>query len=286
MLIQLLSDLHLEVDPTFAPTPAPNADVLVLAGDIGGQGRGDGKGSKLGRDDPYGLRRFSPRLGHWPTPVLYVPGNHEYDGADLDATRIALMAECARLGITWLDREVVMMSGVSSGDNEAVRFVGATLWTDFEVLSQWPDHMPGAMTRNMKMREVCFRAATYHLKAAATTRFGVPFDANAVADLSREHQTWLRTNLATPFDGKTVVITHFAPSLKSADPRFGITPGTAGFCSHLDDLVAHADIWMHGHLHCRSDYLLNGCRIVSNPLGYAKKGEQIGFDGELLIEVR
>jgi hypothetical protein len=112
-----------------------------------------------------------------------------------------------------------------------------------------------------------------------------PFDANAVADLSREHQAWLRANLATPFDGKTVVITHFAPSLKSADPRFGITPGTAGFCSHLDDLVAHADVWMHGHLHCRSDYLLNGCRVVSNPLGYAKKGEQIGFDGERVIEV-
>jgi Calcineurin-like phosphoesterase len=285
MLIQLLSDLHLEVDPTFAPSPAPNADVLVLAGDIGGQGRGDGKGSKLGRDDPYGLLRFSPALANWPTPVLYVPGNHEYDGADVDATRIALMAECTRLGITWLDREVVVMNNVSSGDNEAVRFVGATLWTDFEVLSQWPDHMPGAMTRNMKMREVCFRAATYHLKAAATTRFGAPFDANAVADLSREHQLWLRANLATPFDGKTVAITHFAPSLKSADPRFGITPGTAGFCSHLDDLVAHADVWMHGHLHCRSDYLLNGCRVISNPLGYAKKGEQVGFDGERVIEV-
>jgi predicted phosphodiesterase len=285
MLIQLLSDLHLEVDPTFAPTPAPNADVLVLAGDIGGQGRGDGKGSKLGRDDPYGLQRFSPKLGHWPTPVLYVPGNHEYDGADVDTTRIALIEECARLGITWLDREVVVIDGVRFGVDEAVRFVGATLWTDFEVLSQWPDHMPGAMTRNMKMREVCFRAATYHLKAAATARFGAPFDASAVADLSREHQAWLRTVLATPFDGKTVVITHFAPSLKSADPRFGITPGTAGFCSYLDDVVAHADVWMHGHLHCRSDYLLNGCRVVSNPLGYAKKGEQVGFDGECVVEI-
>jgi Icc-related predicted phosphoesterase len=277
MRIQLLSDLHLEVDPTFAPTPAHNADVLVLAGDIGGQGRGDGKGSKLGLDDPYGLLRFSPQLANWPTPVLYVPGNHEYDGADVDTTRIALIEECARLGITWLDREVVMM--------DSVRFIGATLWTDFEVLSQWPDRMPGAMTRNMKMREVCFRAATYHLKVAATTRFGAPFDANAVANLSREYQTWLRTNLETPFDGKTVVITHFAPSLKSADPRFGITPGTAGFCSHLDDLVEHADVWMHGHLHCRSDYLLNGCRVVSNPLGYAKKGEQVGFNGKRVIEV-
>ncbi|HWS05666.1 MAG TPA: metallophosphoesterase, partial [Burkholderiaceae bacterium] len=35
MNIQLLSDLHLEVHPDFTPVPAPDADVLVLAGDIG-----------------------------------------------------------------------------------------------------------------------------------------------------------------------------------------------------------------------------------------------------------
>jgi predicted phosphodiesterase len=35
MNIQLLSDLHLKVHPHFKPEPAPGADVLVLAGDIG-----------------------------------------------------------------------------------------------------------------------------------------------------------------------------------------------------------------------------------------------------------
>jgi Icc-related predicted phosphoesterase len=277
MLIQLLSDLHLEVDPTFQPTPATGADLLVLAGDIGGQGRGDGKGSRLGADDPFGLARFSPALGNWPQPVLYVPGNHEYDGHDLDATQILLQRECVHLGITWLDREIKVFGNV--------RFIGATLWTDFEALSQWPDDMPGAMTRNMQMREAAFRGAAYALNAAATTRFGELFGAPAVAALGREHQAWLRNALSTPFDGKTIVVTHFAPSLKSADPRFGITPGTAGFCSALDDLVAEADVWMHGHLHCRLDYTIGKCRVLANPLGYAKKGEQVGFDGMLVIEV-
>lgn len=277
MRIQLLSDLHLEVDPSFTPTPAKNADLLVLAGDIGGQGRGDGKGSKLSECDPFGLVRFSPALGHWPTPVLYVPGNHEYDGAKMEAARIRIANECTRLGIHLLDCATVVMDGV--------RLLGATLWTDFEALSQWPDTMPGAMTRNMKMREACYRAASYALGKAATTLGGAPFDASAMAKISREQQAWLRRELAVPFAGKTVVITHFAPSLKSADPRFGITPGTAGFCSHLDDLVGQADVWMHGHLHCRQDYLLNGCRVVANPLGYAKKGEQIGFDAVRVIEI-
>ena len=38
----------------------------------------------------------------------------------------------------------------------------------------------------------------------------------------------LRDTLAQRFDGQTVVITHFAPSLHSADPRYGRVPGTAG----------------------------------------------------------
>ena len=35
MKLQLLSDLHLEVDPSFTPQVAPQAQLLVLAGDIG-----------------------------------------------------------------------------------------------------------------------------------------------------------------------------------------------------------------------------------------------------------
>jgi hypothetical protein len=68
--------------------------------------------------------------------------------------------------------------------------------------------------------------------------------------------------LAKPFDGGTVVITHFAPSLKSADPRYGPTPGTAGFCNNLDHLLPQAQLWLHGHLHAPSDYLAAGCHVV------------------------
>ena len=67
--IQLMSDLHLESQPGFQATPAPGADLLVLAGDIGSYQRGS-----LLADDDFGLERFSPQRG-WPVPVLYVPGN-------------------------------------------------------------------------------------------------------------------------------------------------------------------------------------------------------------------
>jgi Icc-related predicted phosphoesterase len=290
MKIQLLSDLHLESNPGFMPSPAPGADVLVLAGDIGSYQAGSAL-RKTG-DTDFGLARFSPLHG-WPTPVLFVPGNHEYDGLDFDEAHARLQDSCARLGITWLEREVVQMG--------QVRFVGTTLWTDFDALGplagqKIPDplvdkipahfsHPNSQFTRQIKARDKAFRAANYYLRKAMTTRQGEAWLAEGLRAQALQCQEWLSQALNTPFDGSTVVITHFAPSLHSADPRYGRVPGTAGFCNALDALLPQAQLWLHGHLHCPSDYTLNGCRVVANPLGYAHKNEQKTFKPIELISL-
>jgi Calcineurin-like phosphoesterase len=267
MNIQLLSDLHLELHPDFKPTPARGADVLVLAGDIGSYQAG----SRL-TDDDFGLTRFSPRpeYGGWPTPVVFVPGNHEYDGLDFDATHARLRALCDRLGILWLERASLVLGGI--------RFIGTTLWSDFDVLSDPSDTTPKGLAHQLALREKAFRAANYYLKKAATLRSGELWLAQGVRDQALLCQAWLREALSQPFAGDTVVITHFAPSLRSGDPRYGLAPGTAGFCNGLDDLLPQATLWMHGHLHCPSDYRHQGCRVVANPMGYAAKGEQDFFN--------
>lgn len=282
MNIQLLSDLHLEVHPHFVPEPAPGADVLVLAGDIGSYQ----PGSQL-QDEDFGLGRFSPlpQYGGWPTPVLLVPGNHEYDGQDFDAAHARLRATCDRLGIVWLERETLTLRGV--------RFIGTTLWSDFDALA---DHEATAdLARRLKLRDKAFRAANFYLQKTGTTRQGQPFLAEAVRDQALASQAWLASALEQPFaEGPTVVVTHFAPSLRSADPRYGLVPGTAGFCNALDALLPHADLWLHGHLHARSDYTVTGqhgdgrgwqCRVVANPLGYARKGEQDTFAPQYCVNV-
>lgn len=265
MQIQLLSDIHLEANPGFQPQPTPGADLLVLAGDIGSyQQRRDG--SRMAEPD-WGLQRFSPlpQYAGWPVPVLYVPGNHEYDALDVDEAHARLRAACERLGLIWLERDAVVLNGV--------RFVGTTLWSDFDALVP-----PGAQTTEaMKQRHKAFRAANFYLEKMAATRHAALFDAEAMRALALECQDWLRSQLSVPFDGKTVVVTHFAPSLRSADPRYGLTPGTAGFCNALDGLLAQADLWLHGHLHCPADYRAGRCRVVANPFGYADKNEQAAF---------
>jgi hypothetical protein len=271
MKIQLLSDLHLESQPEVRVPPAPGAELLVLAGDIGSYQRG----SRL-TDADFGLAQFSPLRG-WPVPVLYVPGNHEYDNLDFDEAQARLRDTCERLGITWLEREVFVAG--------AVRFVGTTLWADFDALALQPGQPPVDTARRLKLRHKGFRAADFYLSKMAGTRGGQPLLAPQWRELALECEAWLRDALAQPFAGTTVVVTHFAPSLRSADPRYGITPGTAAFCNSLDDLLPLAQWWLHGHLHCQHDYVERGCRVVANTLGYAARGEQEGFRPEFVLDI-
>ncbi|MBP8840508.1 MAG: metallophosphoesterase [Giesbergeria sp.] len=278
MKIQLLSDLHLEVHPHFVPQPTPGADVLVLAGDIGSYQSGsllDAMG-----DSDFGLGRFA----HWPVPVIFVPGNHEYDAQDFDAAHARLRATCERLGLIWLERESVVLHGV--------RFVGTTLWSDFDALAEHEGSSD--LARRLRQRDKAFRAANFYLKKTGGTRDEAAFLAPAVREQGLLCQQWLRETLATPFDGPTVAVTHFAPSLHSADPRYGLVPGTAGFCNALDDCLAPVQLWLHGHLHAPLDYTVQGahpsgtpwqCRVVANPLGYARKGEQSAFVAQNCINL-
>ena len=277
MRIQLFSDLHLERDPHFRPRIADDTDVVVLAGDIGSYQ----PGSRLGSDD-FGLERFSPLRPDAPcASVLYVPGNHEFDALEFDETYSRLRTTCERLGITWLERETVTIG--------QVRFVGTTLWSDFEALVGIDDDM----TKQMQQRQKAYRAANYYLKKNTTLKSGEPVLAEGLRAMALDCQAWLRAALAVPFDGATVAVTHFAPTLRSADPRYGLTSSTAGFCNGLDALFPLVNVWMHGHLHCANDYLVEGrendqawsCRVVANPLGYLSKGEQASFREHLVVEV-
>jgi predicted phosphodiesterase len=277
MRIQLLSDLHLELHPEFMPQPAPGVDVLVLAGDIGSYQTGS-----LLTEDDFGLARFSPLRAGSPWPrVLFTPGNHEFDSLEFADTYARLRQICQSLGIEWLEREVVTI--------DAVRFVGTTLWSDFDAFAK----AEKTLTRQLQQREKALRAANYYLAKNTTLNQGQPMMADAMREMSLDCQAWLRGALRIPFAGTTVVVTHFAPTLHSADPRYGRQPGTAGFCNALDDMLPFAQVWMHGHLHCPNNYTVRGtrdgrefaCQVVANPLGYLHKGEQESFVEGFAVDV-
>ncbi len=265
MRVQLLSDLHLETE-TYRPEPAPGAEVLVLAGDI---------------DSTWaGLDGFAG----WPVPVLLVAGNHEFDQREWHDAWPALRARCAPLGIRLLECESVVLR---AADGRRVRFVGTTRWSDFDL---W-----GADQRGKAMR-----AASYFVRVMRATRGGLPFDPEAVREEALACRAWLADALqrvperdaqGEPAWHATVAITHFGPSVRSADPRYGRQPGTASFCNADDDLIPLADVWVHGHLHCRHDYRVprsdgrEPTRVLSNARGHGHKGEAQGHDGQLTFTV-
>jgi hypothetical protein len=256
--IQLLSDLHLETE-VFEPVPHPQADLLVLAGDI------DSEWAAL------------DRFAGWPVPVLFVAGNHEFDDRELDQAWPALRERCAALGMTLLECEACVLD---APDGRRIRFLGTVRWCDFEVFG--PARFQSAL-----------RAGSYFQRVMAATRGGLPFDAAAVRVEALACRAWLAAALAEPAQGRwdaTVAITHFAPSLASADPRYGHQNGTASFCNADDDLLPGAALWLHGHLHCRHDYVRRhadgrSTRVVSQARGLATKGEHEGYDPAKLIEL-
>ena len=123
-----------------------------------------------------------------------------------------------------------------------------------------------------------------------------PFDAQAALACHESDSAWLRTELAKPFDGATFVITHHAPSERSVHPRFQGDPLTGAFVTDLPDLLAQAQVWVHGHHHDSSDFVELGCRVVCNPRGYAiglssiriaeeMHFENTEFDGRLIVHL-
>jgi hypothetical protein len=258
MRLQLLSDLHLETE-AYTPEPAPGAELLVLAGDVDSRWNG--------------LRLFRD----WPVPVLFTPGNHEYDGRDFDEARAGLHALAAELGFTMLDDSACIHS---DAQGRRVRFLGSTRWSDFDLF--------GAAERARAMR-----AAGYFQRVMGASRHSQPFDAAAVREQALRSRSWLEGELAlgelgTDWDA-TVVITHFAPSFQSADPRYGRQPGTASFCNDDEALLPAARLWLHGHLHCQHDYRFahaqGQTRVICNARGHARKGEPAGFAPRGVIEV-
>ncbi len=245
MRIHLLSDLHNEFS-VFTPEVL-NADVVILAGDIDLKTKGV----------VWAEKAFS-------CPVLYVPGNHEFYGGHLTRT-LENMRAAQTDRVRVLDRDEVTIGGV--------RFLGATMWTDF------------AATGSPLIATLTAQTGLNDFKLIRTDDFRRIRPADLIKE-SVATRDWLRAKLAEPFDGKTAVITHHAPSRRSLiDNPYSGGHMDAAFANAWDDLMGgdHVALWVHGHSHTAADYDVEGTRVVCNPRGYPD--EETGFDPRCVIEV-
>jgi len=249
MRLHILSDLHNEFS-VFEPFET-DVDVVVLAGDI----------AKKSNGIIWAREAFPGK------EVIYVPGNHEFYGAQRGDVLAQMRIDADQCGIHLLDNDEVIIRGV--------RFLGATLWTDFRLFGS--DKQASAMAEGLG-----------RLNDFRLIRDGVmPLTPTRSIELHEQSLAWLAAELDKPFDGKTVVVTHHLPSKKSVVDRFKKDRLSACFASELDSLFGKMDLWIHGHTHDNLDYAVNGTRVICNPRGYVtyRGQENFNFNPVLVVNL-
>ena len=219
MKIQVLSDLHLE-HGGFLPEHHPEADVIVLAGDLA----------------PYTEGLVDQLAEHWSGAphILYVLGNHEFYGTEIDETRARLVEECAGAGIHLLDPGMVRIEGT--------RFIGATLWTDL-LLEGKADEIGAHMRVSREISD--FRGAIQHQ--------GRDFSTGESVERHRADRAFIERELeeAEHAGDRAVVTSHHAPSPRSIQDwyegesiqlriRIGPGPGDRAVSARALDPRPHA----------------------------------------------
>lgn len=251
MKIALLSDLHLSVHPMAAP--ALDADVVVLAGDL---------------QRPAQAMAWARQFAQ---PTLFVAGNHEFYGSDLVSTLAELRTHAGAVRV--LERGQWLHGGV--------RFLGCTLWSDYQLFDS-PEQRDTALPQAMGFVRDFSRIGV-------APGFAERFTPALSRLLFEQSVAWLEECFAQPFDGKTVVVTHFAPARGSIAPQFAGSPLNACFVSDLEAHILRWQpaLWLHGHVHDGFDYQLGATRVVANPRGYAKDGvpENKNFKPQLVLEI-
>lgn len=265
MKIQILSDLHNEFLRNRKPlekhgwkgsVPETDADIVILAGDI-----------DTGTQGIEWAIEESERLSK---PVVYVLGNHEFYHQEYGSLKNKIEQLCAGTNVHCLDcgRYIV----------EDVRFIGATLWTDYEADVNTP--------QNLAMLYVGKAMTDHHMiELLSGDSYGKFKPSDALA-IHRAERRWIEEQLAKPFDGKTVVVTHHGPHPVCQQPQYPVSEISSAFYSDLSKLIDENDIelWIYGHTHANLDVVVSGTRIISNQAGYP--GEHVtGFDAGFIVEI-
>jgi hypothetical protein len=240
--------VHLEFAP-YTP-PAVSTDVVVLAGDI-----------------DVGCNGVAWAAEHFPTStVLYVLGNHEYY-RQAHASHIARVKKRAKgTNVVVLENDAVVV--------DDTLFLGCTLWTDFNLFGD-----PEMAGRHAGHKMNDYRKIRLH-------PVGPRLRPGDTARMHRRSRTWLAEQLQSNRPGKTVVVTHHAPSKRSLAQCYSDDLLSAAYASAMDSMVADsgARLWIHGHVHVSQNYMIGGTRIICNPRGYPEEAND-GFAADLVVEI-
>ncbi|MCW8328720.1 metallophosphoesterase [Photobacterium sp. SDRW27] len=238
MRVQYQSDLHLEFmpEPADYSIPQTDADVIVLAGDIG-----------VRCDVRYIDWVLSQTRNKF---TIVVAGNHEPYQSTWQKCIRSWRNATRGTHVHFLECESIEAFGA--------RFLGATLFTDYDLFGSHDESMICAAAGLNDHRQVCVEP---------TFRAFTPSDAleKHIAAID-----FLEAELGKPYIGKTVVVTHHAPSPRCLAQSFRDHYLAPAYASDLEHIMVKHEItaWFHGHLHYSVDFQVHHTRVLCNPRGY------------------
>lgn len=261
MKINIISDIHLDASNMSHDTEQFN--VVILAGDIA-------------VDDSL-FEQFIERSIHPNSTILFVPGNHEFEGKHFQKT-IEYYNGLEKIyeNFNFLYNKSIII--------EDVKFIGSTLWSNFE----------GAGVNNKNAVKDWATRGLHDIKSIYETIDGkyTPWNPDRVEKEFNKCFDYLNYELKqnTNSDYKNFVITHFAPSRKSLDKKFEHDIMSAYWVNNLSDsLMGFSEYWVHGHLHRSYSYTENGTKVICNPRGYSKlfnMSENTSFDKNYCLDLK
>lgn len=282
--LRLVSDIHLDFDigrfgatryfdpgqprPTDAmdllwyPEPMDGDDdtCLIIAGDLWH------KRKFASRIHPETGKSWMEMLAPMFKYVVFVLGNHDYWHGNLMYEAKKTRDMIAKRGMTnvfLIEREALVL--------DQVKFVGGTLWTDFD-----------------RGNPLVMMQASGTMRDYAHVRNGPgygPLRPNAVSGIHQQTRNHIFADgVKDSPDQRVICVSHMAPSYESiADDYQTASQDYINFFYYSDISREIAfnkhdiELWVHGHCHTPSDYTIGNTRIVCNPRGY-QGYEQTGWD--------
>jgi Icc-related predicted phosphoesterase len=266
MKLLVISDVHLEFGDFSANLiDAPEADVLILAGDIVRAFEleyfTNPNNHNLTRTGIENARRyfdFIKKCCQLYKNVVFVSGNHESYYYSINKTNETIKKAFAEF-------ESFHLLDKSSSQIDDVVFLGGTLWTDMN-----GNDIDTIEWVHENLNDFC----NITFEDELGLRDLEPED---VIDEHLLTLSYLQQTIDEHKNKKVVVVTHHAPSKQSKKTMKNLSSDkdfylNGGYSSKLESFIVERPqikLWCHGHVHNSYQYQIGSTNVICNPRGYA-----------------